>query len=287
MTGHTDMTKALCLLWVNESAKTQNEGSRILLIGGRRLEIDGNPDNGDNVMELALQALDQTERTMQDFVNLFRIKPSELYDLDDAVMKSLERDTLENQVHNVLNPGHSKKKDYGLFRQLAIDAASMHPTSLEALAPNVKTAHDAAVLLLGPLYDTPELDETTATAVIAAVSEQAPFDRLHDEDGERVSVVGTPQPAVPAVPELLDGTADVDSAGDLDLLDGTADELSEEEMNELRAYVPLPSDIVNGTANRDTIAKHLGKMLYKHREFRNIHHKKAFVMFLPTCGGFT
>jgi hypothetical protein len=52
MTGHTDMTKALCLLWVNESAKTQNEGSRILLIGGGRLEIDGNPDNGDNVMEL-------------------------------------------------------------------------------------------------------------------------------------------------------------------------------------------------------------------------------------------
>jgi hypothetical protein len=120
---------------------------------------------------------------MHDFVNLCRIKPSELYDLDDAVMKSLERDTLENQVHNVLNPGHSKKKDYGIFRQLAIDAASMHPTSLEALAPNVKTAHDAAVLLLGPLYDTPELDETTATAVIAAVSEQAPFDRHHDEDG--------------------------------------------------------------------------------------------------------
>jgi hypothetical protein len=106
------MTKALCLLWVDESKQTQkNEGSRILLIGGRRLEIDENPDNGDNVMELALQALDQTELTMQDFVSLFRIKPSELYELDDEFMKSSELDTLENHVHNVLN---SKKKDYGI-----------------------------------------------------------------------------------------------------------------------------------------------------------------------------
>jgi hypothetical protein len=91
---------------------------------------------------------------MQEFIDLFRIEPEDVYDLDDEFFKKVsdedDVDTLENRVHKVLK---SNSKDYSIFRQFAINAASTDPTSFGAFGESVKTAHEAAVALLGPLYN--------------------------------------------------------------------------------------------------------------------------------------
>jgi hypothetical protein len=61
--------------------------------------------------------------------------------------------------------------------------------------------------------------------------------------------------------------------------------LSTEEMEELQEHAPAEGDIVNGVADQAKMAAHLQQVLYKGREFRNMKHKKAFVMFFAEMWG--
>jgi hypothetical protein len=109
---------------------------------------DVNPDAGQHIIALAITALGKPDPAMQDFNGLFRIKPEQLFDLDDELMKKVcnedDVDALENRAHNELK---SSSKDYGIFRQFAINAASTNPTSLGLLGESVKVAREAAVTL--------------------------------------------------------------------------------------------------------------------------------------------
>jgi hypothetical protein len=157
MTEQTSEQRICYTLWEHES--TQHEMSHMLLPGCPFNSIDiygdreENTEAGHHIIKFAETALRKPKPDIQDFIELFRIKPEEIYDLDDDFLKRVsdkdDVDTLENRVHNVLK---SNSKDYGIFRQFAINAASTHPASFGAFGESVKTAHDAAIFMLGSLY---------------------------------------------------------------------------------------------------------------------------------------
>jgi hypothetical protein len=134
----------------------------------------------------------------------------------------------------------------------------------------VKAAHEAAVALLGCLYSlkpTASARALDGTAVVAA-PEPVPFNLFGGADEESTAVAATPEPG-----------------SMFDLLDG-ADTLSEAEIEELKFFVPEAGDIVDGVVNRDKIATNLEKLLWKHREFPNLHHMKTFVLRFADVWGF-
>jgi hypothetical protein len=121
-------------LWQNES--TKKERSRLLpgcpFDGGSGFFAD-DPDSMHDVMGLAVQALEKPKPTYEDFIALILLNLEELYELDNDVMKDVANaadekgvgTNLDNRVHNILN---KKKRDYSVFRQLAINAALTDPT---------------------------------------------------------------------------------------------------------------------------------------------------------------
>jgi hypothetical protein len=87
-------------------------------------------------------------------------------------------------------------------------------------------------------------------------------------------------------------TVTVDVAADADAVEeptmsapNGGEFLSAEEMEELQAHGPAEGDIVNGVADQAKMAAQLKEVLYQGRKFRNMKHKKAFVMFFAEMWG--